>query len=72
MQKDGTLTELSELSSLVKSLTGTTHGDNRFYFPRDILSPDTLFKTEQETFVSYIRNDHFLGKKRLWTNRRLQ
>ncbi|MBW9329851.1 HD domain-containing protein [Lactococcus raffinolactis] len=65
MQKDGTLTELSELSSLVKSLTGTTHGDNRFYFPRDILSPDTLFKTEQETFVSYIRNDHFLGKKRL-------
>ena len=65
MQKDGTLTELSELSSLVKSLTGTTHGDNRFYFPRDILSPETLFKAEQEDFISYIKNDHFLGKERL-------
>lgn len=63
MQKDGTLTELSELSSLVKSLTGTTHGDSRFYFPREILNPDTLFKAEQEAFTSYIKNDHFLGKK---------
>ncbi|GFH41788.1 phosphodiesterase [Lactococcus hodotermopsidis] len=62
MQKDGTLTELSELSSLVKSLTGTSHGDNRFYFPRELLKSDTLFKAEQEAFTSYIKNDHFLGK----------
>jgi HD superfamily phosphohydrolase len=64
MQKDGTLTELSELSSLVKSLTGTAHGDNRFYFPREILNPQTRFKAEQEAFASHIRNDHFLGKER--------
>lgn len=63
MQKDGTLTELSKLSSLVKSLTGTTHGNSRFYFPREILNPETLFKAEQEAFISYIKNDQFLGKK---------
>lgn len=68
MQKDGTLTELSELSSLVKSLTGTTHGNSRFYFPREILNPQTLFKAEQEAFVSYINNDQFLGKKGLESN----
>lgn len=68
MQKDGTLTELSELSSLVKSLTGTTHGNSRFYFPREILNPQTLFKTEQEAFISYINNDQFLGKKGLESN----
>ncbi len=68
MQKDGTLTELSELSSLVKSLTGTTHGNRRFYFPREILNPQTLFKAEQEAFVSYINNDQFLGKKGLESN----
>ncbi|GFH39950.1 HD domain-containing protein [Lactococcus insecticola] len=62
MQKDGSLTELSELSSLVKALSGTTHGDNRFYFPREILKADTLFKSEQEAFTSYINNDYFLGK----------
>lgn len=68
MQKDGTLTELSELSSLVKSLTGTTYGNSRFYFPREILNPQTLFKTEQEAFISYINNDQFLGKKGLESN----
>lgn len=68
MQKDGTLTELSELSSLVKSLTGTTHGNSRFYFPREILNPQTLFKAEQEAFVSYIKNDQFLGKKGFESN----
>ncbi len=49
LQKDGTLTELSELSPLVASLTGTIHGNSRFYFPKIML--------ENEEFMSFIKND---------------
>ena len=36
LQKNGSLTELSVLSPLIKSLTGTIHGNSRFYFPKII------------------------------------
>ncbi len=52
IQKDGTLYELSELSPLVASLTGTIHGNRRFYFPKVML--------EHEDFRALIKNDSFL------------
>lgn len=33
-RKDETLVELSSLSPIVHSLSGTIHGDSRFYFPK--------------------------------------
>lgn len=37
LQKNGELAELSSLSPIVQSLAGSRHGDNRFYFPKEIL-----------------------------------
>ena len=55
VQTDGTSYELSELSPLVASLTGTIHGNRRFYFPKVML--------ENEEFTSYIQNDLFVCPK---------
>ena len=49
LQKNGSLTELSVLSPLIKSLTGTIHGNSRFYFPKIML--------ENPEFTKYIVND---------------
>ncbi|HGI0760067.1 TPA: HD domain-containing protein [Streptococcus pyogenes] len=59
IQKDGSLAELSQLSPIVKALTGTTYGDRRFYFPKEMLELDDLFAPSKETFMSYISNGHF-------------
>lgn len=53
LQKDGSLTELSVLSPLIESLTGTTHGNSRFYFPKVML--------ENPDFTQYIKNDTFVS-----------
>ncbi|MCL2113449.1 MAG: HD domain-containing protein [Streptococcaceae bacterium] len=53
LQKDGELTELSMLSPLIKSLTGTIHGNSRFYFPKVML--------ENPEFTKYIKNDTFIS-----------
>ena len=37
IRKDGSLAELSQLSPLVAALAGTRYGDNRFYFPKEML-----------------------------------
>ena len=58
-QKDGSLAELSTLSPLVQALTGTRHGDNRFYFPKEMLADEGIFASQNQTFISHIRNDHF-------------
>ncbi|MFC3932781.1 HD domain-containing protein [Streptococcus dentapri] len=60
LQKDGSLIELSQESALVKSLTGTVHGDYRFYFPAEMLETDDLFQKEKEIFINYIQNDYLL------------
>ncbi|EMP71982.1 phosphohydrolase [Streptococcus sobrinus DSM 20742 = ATCC 33478] len=57
LQKDGSLKELSQESDLVKALTGTVHGDRRFYFPAEMLATDDLFAREKEVFLSHIKND---------------
>ena len=48
-QKNGQMSELSELSPLVASLAGTIHGNRRFYFPKVML--------ENEEFAAFIEND---------------
>lgn len=50
LEEDGTITELSQLSSLVKTLSGQIHGDRRFYFPKDMLKPDDLFSQTKKHF----------------------
>ncbi|EHJ56793.1 hypothetical protein HMPREF9318_00721 [Streptococcus urinalis FB127-CNA-2] len=59
IQKDGNRQELSKLSPIVKTLTGTTFGDRRFYFPKEMLQTDDLFSANKEVFISYLSNEHF-------------
>lgn len=61
-QKDGSRTELSQLSPLVSALTGNTQGDRRFYFPKDMLDQGDLFAQDKEAFQSLIANKHFTPK----------
>ena len=59
LQKDGSLAELSSLSPIVHSLAGTRQGDNRFYFPKEMLAETGLFSEKNQTFMHYIKNDQF-------------
>ncbi|VTT02839.1 HD domain-containing protein [Streptococcus gordonii] len=60
IQKDGSLAELSSLSPIVQSLTGTRQGDNRFYFPKEMLTDAGLFNEKSKAFLSYMKNDTFI------------
>ena len=42
-KKNGELAELSSLSPIVQSLAGSRHGDNRFYFPKEMLKQNSIF-----------------------------
>ncbi|EMC38835.1 HD domain-containing protein [Streptococcus mutans] len=59
LQEDGSIAELSTLSPLVHTLSGTTHGDRRFYFPKEMLIKDDLFVEAKEKFSHYIKNKYF-------------
>ena len=61
IQKDGSVVELSTISPMVKTLTGTIYGDRRFYFPKEMLRDDDLFTQTKNEFMSYISNDHFVS-----------
>ena len=61
IQKDGSVVELSTISPIVKTLTGTIYGDRRFYFPKEMLRDDDLFTQTKKEFMSYISNDHFVS-----------
>ena len=63
IQKDGNLAELSLLSPIVASLAGSRQGDNRFYFPKEMLLENSLFTPQLQLFQSYIVNDTFTGEK---------
>ena len=56
IRKDGSLAELSQLSPLVAALAGTRYGDNRFYFPKEMLLENSLFTPQLHLFQSYIVN----------------
>ena len=60
IQKDGSLAELSSLYPIVQSLTGTRQGDNRFYFPKEMLTDAGLFNENSQAFLSYMKNDTFI------------
>lgn len=44
LNKDGSLTELSQASALVAALTGKQNGDNRFFFPKELLKDNEFLK----------------------------
>ncbi|WP_303974665.1 HD domain-containing protein, partial [Streptococcus merionis] len=52
-QKDGRLVELSQRSPLVSTLSGTIHGDQRFYFPREMIE-ESIFAEDHETFSNIL------------------
>lgn len=54
-QKDGRMVELSQRSPLVSTLSGTIHGDQRFYFPKEMLM-DSIFAEDHETFSNIIND----------------
>lgn len=63
MQDDGTLVSLSSVSPLVRAISDRQTGDNRFFFPREILKPDEnvdLFQPEYDEFNRHIRNDKLI------------
>ena len=63
MQEDGNLVSLSSVSPLVRAISDKQTGDNRFFFPREILKPDEnvdLFQPEYDEFNRHIRNDKLI------------
>lgn len=60
IRKDGSLVELSTLSPIVHSLSGTIHGDSRFYFPKEMLEETGIFAPQMAEFISHIHNDQFM------------
>lgn len=67
MQDDGSLIELSQLSPLVKALNETFQGDERFFFPKTMLSQSNepqIFDPLYEQFQRYIKNGalHYLRR----------
>lgn len=64
VQKNGELAELSSLSPIVQSLAGSRHGDNRFYFPKEMLNQNSIFTNIIQQFSHLIENDHFTPDKK--------
>ncbi len=59
MQTDGQLIELSQLSPLVRALNGTIQGDERFFFPKIMMSKNEepqIFDPLYQQFQRYIKN----------------
>ncbi|MGT2742966.1 HD domain-containing protein [Streptococcus plurextorum] len=63
LKKDGSLTELSSLSPLVSALSGSIFGDERFYYPKEMLDRDDLFIADKEVFLSCVASGHFSSLK---------
>ena len=60
-EEDGSLVELSQASQLVAALAGQTQGDQRFYFPKEMIDPNIqnhydLFGETYQEFAKHIRN----------------
>ena len=53
VQKNGELAELSSLSPIVQSLAGSRHGDNRFYFPKEMLKQNSIFTNIISTIFTF-------------------
>ncbi|HIW71396.1 MAG TPA: HD domain-containing protein [Candidatus Levilactobacillus faecigallinarum] len=66
-QPDGSLLELSTLSDIINALRGKFTGDQRFFFPKEMLNPgdDTpeLFQPTYDNFARYIQNNQLIHPK---------
>jgi hypothetical protein len=54
MRDDGSFIELSAVSKLVKAITGRFLGDERFFFPKQMLKTNPPFCRK---FQKYLKND---------------
>lgn len=66
LQPNGDFIELSQVSTLVASVSGREAGDQRFFFPKEMLeSRDSIeiFEPIYEKFQSYIKNNHVINPK---------
>lgn len=67
MQKDGSLIELSTVSSLVSAITGRSSGDERFFFPKEMRGKNSgqadIFAPVYQKFNTYINNDELVLPK---------
>ncbi|MGV0168079.1 HD domain-containing protein [Furfurilactobacillus sp. WILCCON 0119] len=66
MNHDGTTSELSALSPIVAAITDRELGDQRFFFPREMLTVNAendLFSPIYTEFQSYIMNDQLIDPK---------
>lgn len=66
MEKDGTLIELSKVSQLVSALAGQGQGDQRFYFPKEMVDPSLsnhydLFDDTYQEFSRHVKNGALIG-----------
>ena len=63
MQEDGSLRELSSVSELVHSISGKILGNERFFFPRQMLAKGNqlgIFNHVYQEFEKYIHNEHLI------------
>ena len=64
MQPNGDLVELSQISTLVASISGKIVGNQKFFFPKEMLSADPnieIFQPIYEEFQAYISNDQIIN-----------
>ncbi|GAA6113504.1 MAG: HD domain-containing protein [Apilactobacillus sp.] len=63
-RNDGSMIELSKISQLVSAVTGKHLGDERFFFPKEMLSVDNnvdLFEPVYQEFQKHIKNDELIN-----------
>lgn len=63
LQPNGDFVELSQVSTLVASVSGREAGDQRFFFPKEMLEKHQdieVFEPIYEKFQSYIKNNHII------------
>lgn len=64
VQPNGEFIELSQVSTLVASVSGREAGDQRFFFPKEMLQSQQsieIFEPIYEKFQSYIQNNHIIN-----------
>ncbi|QTU82878.1 HD domain-containing protein [Carnobacteriaceae bacterium zg-C25] len=58
LNKDGSLTELSQASALVAALTGKQNGDNRFFFPKELIKDKAFLEVLNTVDVKKYYSQH--------------
>lgn len=63
IQADGSLVQLADVSPIVSAISDRSEGDNRFFFPKNILTREDnvdLFQSEYDEFTKHIHNDKLI------------